>query len=278
MKPQRYSRIYLRQLSVIFSAYEILHLEKNNLVARKTVKANHCDHNFDDDIPLDISEAAHKKISGEIQKIEQIVLNILRNVKIHKKDEDFFIQRSELIIQSFIDSGILKEGVSPHMAFTIMLFTYFADGKANKINNDFLALSDIELYENILQETEDSSIFDWGKHTEAVYKALNAGAGFSVSYTENWERIPISIDTFIHNGYSRDEARKLISFAKRNCKSKTIDNLEVFYLKDLFKISKDIVNAKTSSKFKRDTFSKIYTVLNRIIEKNSTNEVKIWSG
>lgn len=281
MGPQRYSKTYLRQLAVIFSSYQILYLEKNNLVQRKNTCGCEDKTLFDDDLPFDLENNEHMSLINDIRKIENIVLSILKAAKqLHKKDEDFFISRNEKLIEAFLESGIIKSGVSPHMSFVIMLFTYFVDGKAKKISFDFIKLCEISLYETILLRTEESRVFNWGQHTDAVYTALHRGVGFPIRESNPWEKIVISHYTFLENNFDENEAKKIFAVAKRSCGVKlhqipgTLNKIEGIYLKDLISVAENILSDKSCSKFKHNIFSRIYDLLKSIKNK----EVASWSG
>lgn len=276
MTVQRYSRSFLRQLAVVFSAYEILHLEKNNLVARKDTSKEKIT-----DIPFDIEDKTHEKLAEGIKHIEKVVYDILKKIKLHKKDENFFIEKCENTLQGFLDSGILEKGVSPHMTFILMLYTYFADGKAGKINQDFQVLADFAIYETLFLIIEDSSVFDWKAHTEAVYYFLNKGVGFSIYVDEGWEKTPITIDTFIANGYNESDSNFLFKSAKRLSRTHSNSKQDYIYLKDLLMNSEKMITSKSYSKYNSKIFSELYNLSKKILDqKNSKNEegIKIWSG
>lgn len=122
---QRHSKTRLRALAVILAAHQLLHMEKNGLVEK------HQDTNVKD-IPVDLLPKEEAELEKAIKDIETIAVSILKFNKITKKDEMFFIETTTLIINAFFETGILAIGVSPHLAFCMFLFIYFADGSAKK--------------------------------------------------------------------------------------------------------------------------------------------------
>lgn len=171
-KVERHSKTRLRALAVILAAYQLLHMEKNNLVEKKQ------DSNAKD-IPVDLLPKQEVEVEEAIKNIELIAVSILKANKITAKDEVFFIETTTVIINAFLETGILEIGVSPHLAFCMFLFIYFADGSSKKHEQLFAPLSNTDIFHNVFDRIEESKVLDWGKHNEAAAYALRKGVGFS---------------------------------------------------------------------------------------------------
>ncbi|MDD4972521.1 MAG: hypothetical protein PHT07_24075 [Paludibacter sp.] len=181
------SRNILRSLAVIFAANQILHIQENGLAKRPDSEKNVPDKKseaiveFNQDILLDISNNDLSDVKKRIDHIESLSMEIIKSAKLGKNDLPFFEEKFDQIIVSFLNSGILEKGVTPHLSFVLMLFTYFVDGKAKKHHEMFDALKSADLYDDIFVKFEDSKVFDWKAHADAVLFALNRGVGLSIA-------------------------------------------------------------------------------------------------
>lgn len=180
------SRNMLRALAVIFSANQILHLEENGLAVKNQNEPTASDPSsaavqFDQDIQFDISQQDMIEAKKAIDELEKISMNVLKSVKMGKAETSFFIEKSNVLIETFLSSGILEKGISPHLSFVQILFTYFADGKSKKQDPIFDPISSSSLYDEVLVRFEQSHIFDWKAHAGSALLALNKGAGLSIA-------------------------------------------------------------------------------------------------
>lgn len=180
------SRNVLRSMAVIFSANQILHLETNGLTVKKN--SSNDDQNVDDavvridkDIQLDIDQKDMNDVKNMVDDLEGISLKILKSVKMTKIEGEFFIEKSNTLIDVFLSSGILEKGVSPHLSFVLFLFSYFVDGRAKKQDAMFNEIVSSTLYHEILDRFEESQVFDWNAHIDSVLLALNKSVGLSIA-------------------------------------------------------------------------------------------------
>jgi len=179
-KVERHSKTRLRALAVILAAHQLLYMEKNELVEK------HHDINVKD-IPVDLLPKEEAEVEEAIKNIENIAVSILKMNKINKKDELFFINTTTLIINSFFETGILTIGVSPHLAFCMILFIYFSDGSSKKHEKLFAPLADADIFHNVFERIDDSKVLDWGKHNECATYALQKGVSYSAATSEKKE-------------------------------------------------------------------------------------------
>lgn len=174
---ERHSKTRLRALAVILAAYQLLHMETNELVEK------HQDSNAKD-IPVDLLPKEEAELEKAIRDIELIAVSILKANKITTKDEIFFIDTTTLIINAFFETGILAIGVSPHLAFCMFLFIYFADGSSKKHELLFAPLTNADIFYNVFDRIDQSKVLDWGKHNECAAHALRKGVGFTGTTSE----------------------------------------------------------------------------------------------
>lgn len=179
IKIERYSNVKLRIISVLLAAHQILHMEKNGLIG--DLPSN------EEDVKIDIEDAEMTNLEASISKIDMKVSAIYKSFIIHKKDEPFLFKSAHKIIETFLATGILKVGVSPHLAFCTMLFVYFVDGSSRKHELIFKPLCDAQIYHDVFEKLEESKLFNWNIHTESVIKSLKEGVGFSCqTYNEKF--------------------------------------------------------------------------------------------
>lgn len=179
---QPLSRNVLRGLAVILAANQILHLEENGLAVRPHKQKDRGEPvKIDQDIPFDISNEELVKAKNEIDALENISIDVLKSVKIGKKDRDFFAQKTEQIVSAYLSSGILDQGISPHLSFVLILFTYFVDGAKKVPYAVFDPLKSPAIYDDIIVRFEESNVFDWSAHADAAALALHKGVGLSIA-------------------------------------------------------------------------------------------------
>jgi hypothetical protein len=175
--------------------------------------------NTSKDLPVDLAYEEKHKVVSAIWQLEKAAISILQSNKIHKKDTDFFIEKTDKIIASFFDTNILFVGVSPHLAFCMFLFVYFADGASKKREKIFDPLADIKLYDEIFVTIDNSKVLDWGYHNDCVTSALQHGVGYSVVTTEKkqgsvcfWCVFMVCVDdriTHVCEAASQNDAKSL---------------------------------------------------------------------
>lgn len=191
---QPLSRNMLRGLAVIFAANQILHLEKNGLAVRSNKDENNGGAvRIDQDIQFDIGTEELMKAKDGIDELEKISMQVLKSVKIGKKDRTFFAEKTEQIVSAYLSSGILDKGVSPHLSFVLILFTYFIDGAKRVPYKVFDPVKNPDIYDDIIVRFEDSNVFDWPAHADAAALALHKGVGLSIAdYDEKMSKAATS--------------------------------------------------------------------------------------
>lgn len=170
---KKYSNNKLRHLAVIMAAYDILHMEET-FYFEKTFK--------DEDSNSDLTKESEFKIERAVARLEKIALGILQPNKIHSSDRAFFVSKSGEISDAFFETGIIKRGVVPQVAFATLLFSYFAEVTNKKIEPEFDALKAVSLYDSIFDPLEDSALINWWDHYFNSLNALSKGVGLSLSY------------------------------------------------------------------------------------------------
>lgn len=189
------TRNMLRGLAVIFAANQILHLEENGLAIRPHKQKDDGEPvKIDQDIPFDISNDDLVQTKKNIDELENISMNVLKSVKIGKKDRAFFAEKSEQIVTAFLSSGILDKGISPHLSFVLLLFTYFIDGSMKTSSVVFNPLKDPSIYDGIIEHVEDSKVFDWNVHADVAVLALHKGVGLSMADYDKRYLKPATLD------------------------------------------------------------------------------------
>lgn len=199
------SRKMLRALAVIFSANQILHLEENGLAVKNSNESTANDPSnaavqFDQDIQFDISQSDMIEAKKAIDELEKLSIGVLKSVKIGKLETPFFIEKSNILIETFLSSGILEKGISPHLSFVQILFTYFADGKSKKQDPIFYPICSSSLYDEVLMRFEQSDVFDWKAHADSTLLALNKGVGLSIA------EYPVKNDTELDSNEEKHNA------------------------------------------------------------------------
>ncbi len=167
---QKYSNNKLRHLAVIMAAYDILHMEET-FYFEKTFK--------DEDSNSDLSKENEFVIEHAVADLEKIALGILKKNIIHPADKPFFVSKSGEISDAFFETGIIKRGVVPQIAFATLLFSYFAEITNKKIDEEFSPLKVVSLYDMIFDPLEESALINWWDHYNNSLYALSKGVGLS---------------------------------------------------------------------------------------------------
>ncbi|MCL4432800.1 MAG: hypothetical protein M1300_10830 [Epsilonproteobacteria bacterium] len=170
---KKYSNNKLRHLAVIMAAYDILHMEET-FYFEKTFK--------DEDSNSDLTKESEFKIERAVARLEKIALGILQPNKIHPSDRAFFVSKSGEISDAFFETGIIKRGVVPQVAFATLLFSYFAEVTNKKVEAEFDALKEVSLYDSIFDPLEEGVLINWWDHYHNSLNALSKGVGLSLSY------------------------------------------------------------------------------------------------
>lgn len=72
------------------------------------------------------------------------------------------------MIDSFFNTQILVSGVSPHILFSCVLFSYFAEDVKWEIAPHFKQVRGRALYDNIFLRLEECDAVDWSKHMDVA--------------------------------------------------------------------------------------------------------------
>jgi hypothetical protein len=154
--------------TVAYSAINLLHMERNGMVARTTTTS---------DKGLDIPKEEVVELAKAVKQLEAAVMFILKRIKLSKEDIAYIEKRDAQIIDAFFQTSMLSTGVSPHILFSCVLFSYFTENTKSSISPHFKKLSQQSLYDNIFEKIEKCEIVDWNAHMEATSKILKSGLG-----------------------------------------------------------------------------------------------------
>ena len=154
--------------TIAYSAINLLHMEKNGMVERTTTTS---------DKDLDIPKEEVVELAKAVKQLESAVMFILQRIKLSKEDIAYIEKRDAQIIDAFFKTNMLSTGVSPHILFSCVLFSYFTENTKSSISPHFKKLSQQSLYDNIFEKIEKCEIVDWNEHMETTSKILKRGLG-----------------------------------------------------------------------------------------------------
>ncbi len=153
---------------ILFSGYNLLHMERNGLVER-TDKTK--------ELGIDLPSNNLLALAKSVKALENLDLFILKRIKLSTEEFNFVKKKDEEMINAFFSTGLLSVGVLPHILFSCLLFAYFVDSKVPKIPAAFKPLCDRAVYDAIFLKIEDSKVIKWDEHMHAVSDILKITTG-----------------------------------------------------------------------------------------------------
>lgn len=154
--------LYLKGCAAIYVAHDILDMEKNGLVIKdKEFSA------YD----VNAKPEDRKNIEKGIRDITKICVAIVNRVKLPQKDRLRVANMAQESVSSFFSSGILKEGISPHIAYVCVLYNYFTQLYDVKHSIAFSKLTDPNRYLDVFGWVESADNVAWKRHMDAAEMA-----------------------------------------------------------------------------------------------------------